>query len=78
MKQEKEETAAPFSVRDIVAGIASLLLSFFFLFTEKGKAIFVPLENCPHFLQFYYYLISYALVGAGLFFLLRGLRLIKR
>ena len=77
MKQEKKSTAQ-FSARDTLTGIASLLLSFFFLFTETGKNIFIPLENCPHFLQFYYYLISYALIAVGIYFVLRGLKIIKR
>jgi len=78
MKQVKRETAAEFNIQHIIAGLLALLISAFFLFTEKGKAIFIPLENCPQFLQFYYYLISYALAAVGLFFILRGLGLIKR
>ncbi|OGJ20863.1 hypothetical protein A3K73_05985 [Candidatus Pacearchaeota archaeon RBG_13_36_9] len=77
MKQEKKETAAEFNIKHLLVGLAAILLSAFFLFTEKGKAIFIPLEDCPHFLQFYYYLISYSLVAVSLFFILRGLGFVK-
>lgn len=76
MAEEKKSSAT--NIPNILIGIAALLIASFLLFTEQGKGIFVPLSNCPAFLQFYYYLISYGLVGVGAFFILRGLGIIKR
>lgn len=74
---EKNKSSA-INLSQLLVGIVSLVIAFFFLFTEKGKGFFVPLTNCPAFLQFYYYLISYGLVGVGVFFLLRSFGIIKR
>jgi len=76
MKERKKENT--FNIKNIAIGIFILLISFFFLFTEQGKNIFIPLESFPEFLHFYYYLISYALIALAAFFILRGLGIIKR
>jgi hypothetical protein len=65
------------STRDISIGIISLIISAFFLFTKTGRNLFVPFESCATCLDFYYYLIAYGLSIAAIFFILRGLKVIK-
>lgn len=65
------------NTRDVVIGICLIAVSGVLLLTPLGLKIFVPFEGCEAFLHLYYYLIGYALLIGGIFFVLRGSNIIK-
>lgn len=65
------------STRDVIIGIGALLISAALLLSPSGERLFVPFEGCEGFLHFYYYLVAYALLIGGIFFILRSCNVIR-